>query len=98
MIHKWKKGNHSGKYKTTHQDLWDKDDVVGWAYLISPSSENTENLIKILKDMFEDMRESLEEKYGSLFKENNVSTTVGASFPLESIPVVAFLKRWCQFL
>lgn len=43
--------------------------------------------------MFEDMRESLEEKYGSLFKENNVSTTVGASFPLESIPVVAFLKR-----
>lgn len=76
-----KKGNHSGKYKTTYQDLWDKDDVVGWSYLISPSSENTENLIKILKDMFEDMRESLEEKYGSLFKENNVSTQLELVFP-----------------
>jgi len=49
--------------------------------LISPSSENTENLIKILKDMFEDMRESLEEKYGSLFKENNVSTQLELVFP-----------------
>ena len=93
-----KKGNHSGKQKITYQDLYDKDDVVEWAYLNLPSSENTENLVKILKDMFEGMRESLEEKYGSLFKENNVSTTIGASFLLEIIPVVAFLKRWCWFL
>lgn len=61
-----KKGNHSGKYKTTYQDLWDKDDVVGCAYLNSPSSENTENLVKILKDMFEGMRERLEENIGPL--------------------------------